>query len=189
MTGKVPEVQLVFPEVLEVSSLRQHNTPMSRLDSFIRRLEAQRACLDHAARLIADLQGNVLELGLGNGRTYDHLRHRLQGRDIFVFDRHVAAHPDCIPPADRLFVGDFRETLPRAAAELGAHSALAHLDIGSGDEAASRALATAMTPLVLRLLKKGSVVLSDQPIDDPALEELPLPAGIEPGRYFLRRRR
>jgi hypothetical protein len=162
---------------------------MSRLDSFIRRLEAQRACLDHAARLIADLQGNALEFGLGNGRTYDHLRHRLPGRDIYVFDRHVAAHPDCIPPAARLFVGDFLETLPRAAEELGPHSVLAHLDIGSGDEAASKALAAAMTPLVLRLLTKGAVVVSDQRIDDPALEELPLPAGIEPGRYYLRRRR
>ncbi|MGH6887075.1 MAG: class I SAM-dependent methyltransferase, partial [Geminicoccales bacterium] len=47
---------------------------MSRLDSFIRRLEAQRACLDLAAARIADLPGPVLELGLGNGRTYDHLR-------------------------------------------------------------------------------------------------------------------
>jgi len=47
---------------------------VSRLDSFIRRLEAQRACLDHAAGLIGGLDGVVLELGLGNGRTYDHLR-------------------------------------------------------------------------------------------------------------------
>jgi hypothetical protein len=46
-----------------------------------------------------------------------------------------------------------------------------------------------MMPLVLRLLQPGAIVLSDQPIDDPALDVLPLPAGIEPGRYFLRRRR
>jgi len=161
---------------------------MSRLDSFIRRLEAQRACLDHAAQLIAGLPGNVLEFGLGNGRTYDHLRNRLEGRDIYVFDRHVAAHPDCVPPADRLFVGDFRETLPRAATQLGMDSVLAHLDVGSGDVAASRALASAMMPLVLRLLKPGAIVVSDQAITNPALEVMPLPAGIEPERYFLRRR-
>ena len=162
---------------------------MSRLDSFVRRLEAQRACLDHAARLIAGLRGNVLEFGLGNGRTYDHLRSLFDGRDIYVFDRQVAAHPACIPPADHLFVGDFLETLPRAAAQLGAHTALANLDVGSGDEAASQVLARAMTPLVLRLLQPGAIVVSDQPITDPALEVMPLPAGIEPGRYFLRRRR
>ena len=162
---------------------------MSRLDSFIRRLEAQRACLDSAAQLIAALPGNVLEFGLGNGRTYDHLRERLGGRDIYVFERQVAAHPDCIPPADRLFLGDFLASMPRAIAQLGQATALANLDIGSGDEAASRQLARAMTPLVLQLLKPGGVLISDQPVADTALEALPLPAGIKPGRYFLHRRR
>ena len=32
---------------------------MSRLDSFIRRLEAQRACLDLAAHLVRELKGDV----------------------------------------------------------------------------------------------------------------------------------
>src|SRR5689334_14758543 len=99
---------------------------MSRLDSFIRRLTAQRACLDEAVRLTANLPGNVLELGLGNGRTYDHLRCALRGRDIYVFDRRVAAHPDCIPSPDRLFLGDFLETLPSAARLLGTDTALVH---------------------------------------------------------------
>ena len=161
---------------------------MSRLESFIRRLEAQRECINLAARLIAALPGNVLEFGLGNGRTYDHLRSQFKGRDIYVFDRQIAAHPDCIPPDDRLFVGDFIETLPRAALQLGADSAMAHLDVGSGNVAASQALASAMMPLVLRLLKPGALVVSDQPITDPALEGMPLPAGIEPERYFLNRR-
>lgn len=162
---------------------------MSRLDSFIRRLEAQRACLDVAMQLIAALPGNVLEFGLGNGRTYDHLRNRLPERDIYVFERQVAAHPDCIPPADRLFLGDFLDSLPEAIAQLGQATALANLDIGSGDEAASRRLARQMTPLVLRLLKPGGILISDQPIADAGLETLPLPVGVKPGRYFLRRRR
>src|SRR4029079_5541966 len=91
---------------------------MSRLDSFIRRLEAQRACLDYATAQIAGLSGGVLSFGLGNGRTYDHLRSRCPGRDIYVFERHVAAHPDCIPPADRLYVGGFLDPLAPAAAAL-----------------------------------------------------------------------
>lgn len=162
---------------------------MSRLDSFIRRLEAQRACLDNAAQLIDALPGNVLEFGLGNGRTYDHLREKLRARDIYVFERQVAAHPDCIPPADRLFLGDFLTSLPKAIAQLGQETALANLDIGSGDEAASQQLARTMTPFVLQLLKPGGVLISDQPIADPQLEAINLPAGIKPGRYFLQRRR
>ena len=65
---------------------------MSRLDSVIRRLAAQRACLEAAARLIAELPGPVLEVGLGNGRTFDHLREILPGREIFALDRRIAAH-------------------------------------------------------------------------------------------------
>lgn len=162
---------------------------MSRLDSFIRRLEAQRACLNEAAQLTASLPGNVLEFGLGNGRTYDHLRERLPGRDIYVFERKVAAHPACIPPDDRLFLGDFLDSLPRAIAQLGPNTALANLDIGSGDEAASRQLARAMLPSVLQLMRPGGILISDQPVEDSALAALPLPAGIKRGRYFLQRMR
>jgi hypothetical protein len=162
---------------------------MSRLDSFIRRMQAQRDCLNLAAELIRDLPGNILEFGLGNGRTYDHLREILPGRDIYVFERKVAAHPDCIPPDDRLFLGEVVDNLPKAFAQLGRSSALANLDIGSGDQEASRHLARGILPSVLELLKSGAVVVSDQPVESPELEELPLPAGIKPGRYFLHRKR
>lgn len=161
---------------------------MSRLDSFIRRLEAQRACLGRAAELIRGLDGVVLELGLGNGRTYDHLRESFPDRDIHVCERRVAAHPDCVPPPEMLIIGDMRETLPAAQARLGGRVALAHLDVGTGDAAANRALATELTPLVVPLLQTGAVVVSDPPLDSPALEPLPLPEGVAAGRYHLYRR-
>src|SRR5216684_6335806 len=105
---------------------------MSRLDSFIRRLEAQRACLDRAAELIRGLDGFILELGLGNGRTYDHLRSLFPDRAIYVCERQVAAHPDCVPPSDMLILGDMRETLHAAQSWLGRRVAFAHFDVGTG---------------------------------------------------------
>ena len=42
---------------------------MTRLDEFIVRMQAQRACIDDAAARTAGRPGPVLELGLGNGRT------------------------------------------------------------------------------------------------------------------------
>ena len=162
---------------------------MSRLDSFIRRLEAQRACLDHAAALIAGLDGAVLELGLGNGRTYDHLRALLPSREIYVCERQVAAHPDCVPPPEWLILGDMRDTLPAIRARLEGSVALAHLDVGTGDAAANQILAAELMPLVLPLLCAGAILVSDPPVDSAALEALPLPDGIAPGRYHLYRRR
>ena len=160
---------------------------MSRLDSFIRRLEAQRACLDWAIEAVAGLEGSVLELGLGQGRTYDHLSEHLKGREIFVFERQVAAPPTSIPDAAHLILGDFRETLPIALARIGARAALAHCDIGSGDEAASRALAAAVAPLLAPLMAAGGIVLGDQPMAQPDWTPLPLPHGVPPGRYHIYR--
>src|SRR5580658_1361624 len=117
---------------------------MSRLDSFIRRLQAQRACLDRAAELVHGIDGFVLELGLGNGRTYDHLRELFPARDIYVCERRVAAHPDCIPPDHLLLLGDMFETLPAVRARLEGRVALAHFDAGTGDAAANLDLAAGL---------------------------------------------
>lgn len=161
---------------------------MSRLDSFIRRLEAQRACLELAADLIAGLDGEVLELGLGNGRTYDHLRKLFPHRNIYVCERTVAAHPDCVPPSEFLLLGDMRETLPALHHRLAERVVLAHLDPGNGEIAASKALADQLAPLIVPLLQLKGVLVSEPAVTANQLSALPLPGGIEPGRYNLYRR-
>jgi hypothetical protein len=161
---------------------------VSRLDSFIRRLQAQRTCLGAAALLISEVPGPVLEIGLGNGRTYDHLRELLPERPIFAFDRRIDAHPDCRPEPGFVILGDVRQTLPRTLARIGRPAALVHMDIGSGDEAASRGLAAALAPHLAGLLAPGGVLAGDQPVDHEALEAIPLPDGVESGRYHLYRR-
>ena len=162
---------------------------MSRLQSMIRRLEAQVACLDWAVGAIAELPGPVLELGLGNGRTYDHLRERLGGRrDIYVFDRAVGAHPSCVPPAEFLLLGDIRESLP-AFQKLGlAPVALAHADLGSGDPVRTRAMADWLGPVLPPLIARGGLVLSDQQLFAPELREIKPPVGELIWRYFIYRR-
>ena len=160
---------------------------MSRLDSFIRRLEAQRACLNRAARLVKALEGEVLELGLGNGRTYDHLRELFPDRKIYVCERRVAAHPDCAPPPELLLLGDMRETLRNARNRLSDRVALAHLDPATGDVAASHALAAELVPLILPLLRHGGVLVSEPALAADGLKSLSLPTGVAPGRYNLYR--
>ena len=162
---------------------------MSRLDSFIRRLEAQRACLGHAAAQIRGMPGPVLELGLGNGRTYDHLRELLREREIFVFECEVKAHPDCIPDSAHLILGDVRRTLPQAHRRLPGPAVLAHTDVGTGDAARNAELATWLAAALPPLLAPGAWVVSDQPLRTPMLVAQPAPAGIDPDRYFLYNRR
>jgi hypothetical protein len=158
---------------------------MSRLDSFIRRLQAQRACIDAAAAQIRGIDGFVLELGLGNGRTYDHLREVCPDREIYVFDRQVNAHPDCIPPEDHLFLGEITATLPQALARLGAQATLVHTDVGTGDQKSNERLAATLAPMIRGILRSGGIVISDQALTHPGLAPIALPEGVKPGRYFM----
>ncbi len=161
---------------------------MSRLDSFIRRVSAQRDCLNMVAGMIAGVPGPVLELGLGNGRTYDHQRELLPDRDIYVFDRRVAAHPDCIPDDDHMILGDIFETLPRARERTGGGVALVHSDIGTGDAESNARIAAFLGAHVPDLVAPGGIVVSDQDMAPAGWERLPLPEGVRPDRYFIYRR-
>ncbi len=160
---------------------------MSRLDSFIRRLEAQRQCLAAAVALIGDTPGPVFELGLGNGRTYDHLRELLPDREIFVFDRQVAAHVDCIPDSDHMIVGDFSDTLPDIGARLSTPAVMAHADIGSGNAQVDRGVARFVARALAPLMADRAIVVVDQPFEEPDWQALDLPDGVGAGRYFLYR--
>ena len=78
---------------------------MSRLESAIRRLQSQKVCIEYASELIADMPGVILEIGLGNGRTYDHIKEIFPEKKVYVFEKSVKAHPDCIPPEKYLYEG------------------------------------------------------------------------------------
>ncbi len=158
---------------------------MSRLDSFIRRVTAQRTVLDFACADVAGGDGLVLELGLGNGRTFDHIREKLPGRRIVAFDRHLAAHTCSTPPHGDLVLGEIRET---AATFVGQPVAMLHADIGTGDDALDAITLTWLPDLAARLLKPRGLAVSGLPLTHPALAELPLPQGVPAGRYFLYRR-
>ncbi len=161
---------------------------MSRLESNIERLLAQRDCLDLLCAQIEGVRGPVIELGLGNGRTFDHLRTRLPEREIFVFERQPAAHPDCTPDAEHLIVGDFFDTLPAGQSFLPAPAALLHSDIGTGDGARNARLAAWIAEVIPPLVAAGGYVASDQPLSDTRLVPIALPDTVVPGRYHLFRR-
>ena len=137
---------------------------MDRLEQMIARLVTQRACLDFAAGRLADMPGLILEVGLGKGRTFDHLRHLFPDRDLYAFDRDVHAPPDVVPAADRLILGDFRITLPQAAARLGRTAAFAHADIGTSKRTLDAALAAAIAPMLTQLVKPAAMSICAAPI-------------------------
>jgi hypothetical protein len=162
---------------------------MSRLDSFIRRLEAQRLILNWSASAIQGREGLVLELGLGNGRTYDHLREIMPQREIYAFEREAKANPRSLPPADRLILGDMAQTLLGFAARHGRKAVLVHVDATTGVPERD-AIALAWLPgHVAEVAADDALVISGSALAHELLAEIALPDGIQPGRYFAYRRR
>lgn len=157
----------------------------SRLVRMLHRLGTQRACLEEAASLIADLPGPILELGLGKGRTYDHLRGLLPKREIFAFDRVLHAPADCVPADDHLVLGELRETL-RVFRPPG-KAALIHADIGSEDAHRDGALTADLARLLPPLLRPGGVVLCDRPLQVPGWKRLAVPRNAADWPYFVYR--
>lgn len=162
---------------------------MSRLDVFIARMTAQKAFLEQVVPQIADIDGPVLELGLGNGRTFDHLRELLPGREIFVFDRSVTAHPASIPDGEHIIIGEIRDTLPFCGPRVKRKAALIHCDLGSGDPTADLAKAHWLAPMIAGHTAPGGFVATGIELALSGFDELPRSREAETGRYWLYRKR
>ena len=161
---------------------------MTRLDLFIARMVSQRACLDFAIAEIADQEGPAFELGLGNGRTYHHMRENMPGRDLYVFERAVASHPDSTPPEDMTLLGDVMQTLPAALDRFGPTARLIHADLGGHNAAKNDVFAHKVSPLIEPLLAPGGLMVSSDRMYFESLTEQPLPEGAVEGRCFIYRK-
>ena len=129
----------------------------------------------------------MLELGLGNGRTYDHLRLLFPDRDIYVFERQIAAHPDCIPDDKHAILGDFRDTVPTALERISAPAAFIHGDFGSANPEKTAALAAWLGPQLILLAAPGAIVATDQYLETDGLVRMAAPPGVGQDRYFMYR--
>jgi S-adenosyl-L-methionine methyltransferase len=157
---------------------------MSRLESMRRRLEAQIDGLNWAAETIRDVAGDVLEMGLGNGRTYDHLRQELPDRRIWVIDRVLQPHPSCVPPQENFLQGEADAMLAELA-ERGTRMALAHYDFGFGVKEKDVEEGAKLSPLIAPLMVPGGLIVSQQPLT--GFTQVSGPDTIDPERYLFYR--
>lgn len=160
---------------------------LTRLDNFILRMSAQRDILNHLAlNKLLPPQGDILEIGLGNGRTYSHLRARFADRRIIAFDRAVGAHASSIPAPADMVLGEISRS---AKPFLGRNAALVHADIGTGYDDKDAVTLTWLPGLIAGLLAPGGLAVSGLPLEHADLLVLPLPATVRRDRYFIYRKR
>ena len=165
---------------------------MSRLDTFIARMQAQKVLLEAAAAELARagdrLPGPAIELGLGNGRTWDHMREVLAGRRIIAFDRALNANPRSVPRPEDLVLGEIERTAPAFAQRYGAIAALVHADLGMGTAAYEAELHRWLPDAIASLAAPEALVVTSTELRHPALAPRPLPQEVAAGRYFVYRR-
>ena len=116
------------------------------------------------------------------------MRHIMPERDIYVFERAVASHPDSTPPDDMVLLGDVYDTLPAALTRFGATAALIHADLGGHDRKKNDIFARNISPSVEPLLAVGGLMVASDRMYFETLTELPLPDGAVEGRCFIYRR-
>ena len=145
--------------------------------------------LDWAMQESKPRNGLILEFGLGNGRTYDHLRQNLPGREIYVFERKLARQT-LLPDDTHLILGDIRESLPPFSAQ---HRGSAI----SSTVTSAAAMPTPMPrsqlfslPIFCSFLRRAvwswrTRKIWPQAVDHASPKTLPPPAGVMPGRYFI----
>ncbi len=155
---------------------------MSRLESMRRRLSAQIDGLNWAAQQIKNVDGDVLELGLGNGRTYDHLRQECPERRIWVIDREMRAHQSSTPPDADFFRGEAEDVLVEMAAR-GIQLALAHCDFGIGVSDRDAEVGAQLGKLIAPLMVSGGLVVSQPPM--PGFTQIAGPETVTAGRYLF----
>ena len=121
----------------------------------------------------AATDGLILGLGMGYGRTDDHRCHRLPRRSVYMFDREVAAQPDCEPLPEMLRLGDVRQTLPVLPQLHHGSAVFVNSDLRSADKAASVHLANRLAPTLREILAPRARPASGQkkaPSCDEALK-------------------
>ena len=146
---------------------------MSRLEDLANRFLTQLAALDRAAELIEPMEGIVVELGLGKGRSFDHLRERLPGRRIYVFDRELSCEPEFAPAGEFRVFGEITRTLPAFCRKFAGRAVLVHSDIGTRHRGHDMPLVEFVAGHLDGLLKRGAVVASDRPMENAPWTRLP----------------
>ncbi|KIN71190.1 class I SAM-dependent methyltransferase [Sulfitobacter guttiformis] len=158
---------------------------MTRLDLFIGRMVSQRACIDRAIALTQGMTEPVFELGLGNGRTFDHIRANVHDRPLYVFERTVASHPSSTPSDEQLVLGDIFETLPALLERTGKKASFIHADLGGHNPAKNDEFARTISPLIEGALAPGGIMVASDAMYFDGLTELPLPEGAFVDRAFI----
>jgi hypothetical protein len=147
----------------------------SFLERLIVRMNTQRETLERVFQLNdGNVDGLILEVGLGSGRVYDHLRCQYPKNRIVAFDFKVDTRPEYSPKPEDTILGDIKETLPNFAAQNPNAVGLIHLDIGDHDHTKATLYYNSLAFHINFMTKKTACILADRKIELDGWENIDL---------------
>lgn len=137
---------------------------MSRLEEMVARYTSQRDILNFSLDMIPVGEGLIgIELGLGSGRTYDHLREKLPEMQIFTFDRKCEIHPRIQHPGKYFIEGEITSTFPAFAKKHKDAASFVHIDLGTSQKEQDQKLYQELEPSIREILIQDGLLISDRP--------------------------
>ena len=158
---------------------------LSRLESTILRQISQKACLDYGINMARKVNGHVVELGLGMGYTFDHLRRSFTARQLYAFDLELFTHKKLTPFETQLRLGDIRETFPRFAKHNFQKVALLHIDIRTNNFKRDTAVYSRVEAAIEEAMAPNGIVVSDRELNLNGFKLGPPLAATQDWPYFL----
>lgn len=156
---------------------------MSRLEGFIRRMEAQKAHIDRAVSFLKE-PNTIFEFGIGAGRTLDHLVQSFPKTPIFAFENdeqclnNIPSNSNVTP-----VLGDIFLNLPIYAEQYARRTSLIHVDIGGAFNEQNKNITKRLTPYFLSLLSPSGILISSIAVEAEPLQGLPVLPGIRRTKY------
>ncbi len=144
---------------------------LTKIEKFARRLPVQLEYINQAIEETKDMDGTILELGLGGGRTLEYLEKKTSS-PILVFEKSTHSTLKNNRTTTQLVRGDFFTTIPQTCEEMNVDVRMIHADIGTSDYIGDISRFDPLCKIFTKIVPTGGVVICDRPLNFPSFKLL-----------------
>ena len=147
----------------EYRELSEELGSLTRIERLARRFPVQIEFINRAIKETKEVDGAILELGLGEGRTLEYLE-RITSAPIFVFEIDEKTNLHFCRASTQLVKGDLFKTLPQMLGSQELNVRMVHADIGTTDYFNDISRIEPLRAIIEKVVSTGGVLVCDRPI-------------------------
>jgi hypothetical protein len=136
---------------------------LTRIERLARRLPIQIEFINRALDEVREINGDVWELGLGEGRTLEYMESKTKS-PITVFEIDEKAVLDNNKKTTKLVIGDIFKTIPGISKDQSTPVKMVHADIGTTNYSDDISRVASLSDLLAPIVASNGVILCDRPI-------------------------